>query len=345
MMSDQQAKEIVEEVGESMGLAPIEQLAVRLVAKRETQYGAGWDAKNKPPREAFGAGSNNMGAVTTTSTLPGTFFVHGDSRFDPKTGKVVEYSAKFSRHATPQEGFAELARVLLFVPDGSRRRDNVAQALERRSLLELAAAMRANRYFLGVKPMQEAIEEYAEGLATRYEQIKSSTGEDYFDAPKAGPGSPEESGSEPESQSSQSARQYLQRLSASLPVLRHGARGDVVGVMQFEIGCEPDEFFGPKTEAALRLFQQAHGIETDIAPSGKPLPQGQCGVKTWAKIFDVPTRDESDGEAFDDANRVGGLESVERVADLRTAEQALELENLWGPGSGAAPDDDESSTA
>lgn len=341
MMSDQQAKQFVEEVGESMGLAPIEQLATRLVAKHETQYGAGWDAKSNPPRAELGAGSNNMGAVTTTSSTPGTFFVHGDSRFDPKTGKVVAYTTKFSRHATPEAGFRELARVLLFTPDGSGRRANVARALEHGSILELAAAMRENRYFLGVKPMKEAIDDYAAALTRRYQEIKSNTGEDYFDAPsfpKADPSSPEVSGSAPAWQSSQSASQYLRQLSASLPVLRRGARGDVVGVMQFEIGCEPDEYFGPKTEAALRLFQDAHGIEGDHAPGGKRLQRGECGVKTWAKIFDVETVEESDDQAFDDANRVGGLEPTE---------EPPELANLWSPGSGAGSieDDDEPTTA
>lgn len=326
-MSDQQAKAYVDEIGDSMGLSPIERLAVRLVAKHETQNGDGWDAQGNPPRAELGAGSNNMGAIITTSTTPGTFFVHSDSRFDPKTGKVVEYSTKFSRNATPQAGFRELARVLLF--NGARRRDNVAAALANGSIFELASAMRMNRYFLGTKPIAEAIDDYAQALTVAYEQIKARTGEDFFDGPKAGPGSPEVSGSGQGSPSSQSARQYLQRLSSSLPVLRHGARGDVVGVLQFELGCDPDGRFGPKTEAALRLFQQYHGIETDIAPSGKPLPQGQCGVKTWAALFDVPTHDQSEELAYDDANRVGGdRDPLERL-QLRTPEQQAELERIW----------------
>jgi peptidoglycan hydrolase-like protein with peptidoglycan-binding domain len=302
-VNDLEAKVIVDEVGEEMGLAPIERLAVRLVAKHETQYGAGWDAKHSPPRAELGAGSNNMGAVTTTSTIPDNFFVHGDSRFDPKTGKVVQYETKFSKHATPQAGFRELAQVLLFKPGTHERRENVARALELGSLLELATAMRMNRYFLGVKPMPEAIEDYRSALERRYEQVKAATGEDYFSAPKADPGSPGAWGSEPASPSSQSAPQYLQQLSSSLPVLRQGARGDVVGVMQFELGVEPDEHFGPKTFRRLIEFQQERGIQTDIAPSGKPLPQGVCGVKTWAALFAVEV---GAGDDFDDANRVGG---------------------------------------
>lgn len=326
-MNDLEAKLIVDEVGEEMGLAPIERLAVRIVAKHETQYGAGWDAKHKPPRAELGAGSNNMGAVTTTSTIPANFFVHGDSRFDPKTGKVVQYETKFSRHSTPKGGFRELADVLLFKPGTNQRRENVARALELGSLLELATAMRMNRYFLGTKPMPEAIEEYRSALAKRYEQIREATGENYFDAPKADPGSPGAWGSEQASQSSQSAPRFLQQLSSSLPVLRRGVRGDLVAVMQFELGVDPDEHFGPKTLRRLIEFQQEHGIETDIAPSGRPLEQGACGVKTWAALFAV----EAEAELDDESHRVG--------FDLRTAEQQAEVERTWNDTTDDVPPD------
>ena len=308
MLSDQEAKRIVDEVGDEMGLAPIERLAVRLVAKRETGYGAGWDAQHKPaPRAELGAGSNNMGAVTTTSTDPANFFEHKDSRFDPKLGKVVEYVAKFSRHTTPEGGFRELAHVLLFNPGTTQRRENVSRALALGSLLELATAMRMNRYFIGTKPIPEAIEEYRSALADCYASIRANTGEDFFDSPKAAPGSLEASGSGQGSQSSQSAPLFLRRLSASLPVLRQGVRGDVVGVLQFELGVEPDEVFGPKTRAALVEFQQANGIESDVSPGGQPLPQGVCGVKTWAALFALEPGDHDAGAlAFDDSNRVGG---------------------------------------
>lgn len=308
MMSDQEAKQLVDQIGDAIGLAPIERLAVRIVAKHETQNGAGWDAQHKPaPRPDHGAGSNNMGAITTTTTIPGNYFEHGDSRFDPKLGKVVEYVTKFSRHSTPEGGFRELAQVLLFKPGTTQRRDNVARALGLGSLLELATAMRMNRYFIGVKPIPEAIEDYRAALQRRYEEIKASTGESFFDDPKADPGSLETSDSGQGSQSSQSAPLFLRRLSASLPVLRQGVRGDVVGVLQFELGIDPDESFGPKTRAALVEFQRSNGIEADVSPGGQPLPQGVCGVKTWAALFALEAdADDAGALAFDDSNRVGG---------------------------------------
>lgn len=331
MMNDREAKLIVDEVGDELGLSPIERLAVRLVAKHETQYGAGWDAKHVPPRAELGAGSNNMGAVTTFSTVPGTFFVHKDSRFDPETGKVVQYETKFTRHTTPQAGFRELARMLLF-RDGQRRA-NVARALELGSLLELATAMRMNRYFLGVKPLQAAIEDYRSALERRYKEISAVTGETFFSNPKAAPGSREESGSGQASQSSPSVPRFLQQLSGSLPVLRRGARGDLVGVMQFELGgLEPDEFFGPKTEARLIAFQKGAGIASEIAPSGKTYGLGVCGVRTWAALFAVPTEDEDNEESGPVAMR----------APWRSVDDQAALELAWREG---AQDDDEPTVA
>lgn len=321
MLSDLEAKRIVDEVGDEMGLAPIERLAVRLVAKHETQYGAGWDAKSKPPRAEFGAGSNNMGAITTSSSTPGTFFAHGDSRFDPETGKVIQYQTKFSKWATPKEGFRELARVLLF--KNGVRRPNVARALELGSILELATAMRMNSYFLGTKPLQEAIEDYRAALERRYFEIKASTGEDFFsNGPKAAPGSSREaSGSGQVSQSSQSVPSFLRQLSVSLPVLRRGSRGDLVGVLQFQLGLRPDEHFGPVTEAKLIEWQKAHGLTSDIGSSGKPYALGACGVRTWAALFDVQPGDED--------------ETTYDPPELHAA-----LEQAWRPGN-----DDEATIA
>lgn len=290
MLSDSEAKAIVDRVGDELGLSPEERLAVRCVAKHETQYGAGWDAKHNPPRAERGAGSNNWGAITTTSKDPGDSFAHGDSRFNPQTGKVEQYQTRFAKHATPEQGARALALQLLFVgADVSRgRRENVAAALRNRSLFELAAAMRVNRYFLGTKPAAEAVDEYAAALERRYRQIQESTGERLFDAPKAEEGSGEGSGSAPERQSFSSAPQYLSALLRSLPALRRGVRGDLVAVLQFELGeLSPDEVYGPKTQARVAAFQEAQGIESDVDSSGKVLPWGAVGVRTWAALFGV----------------------------------------------------------
>jgi Transglycosylase SLT domain len=93
-------------------------------------------------------------------------------------------------------------------------------------------------------------------------------------------------GWEPGSPLSPSAQQYLLRLSGSLPVLRRGNRGDLVAVLQFELGLSPDEIFGPKTEQAVIAFQDAQGIDSEVSPEGRPLPAGCVGVHTWGRLFE-----------------------------------------------------------
>jgi peptidoglycan hydrolase-like protein with peptidoglycan-binding domain len=60
------------------------------------------------------------------------------------------------------------------------------------------------------------------------------------------------------------------------PTLRRGDRGDDVRFLQGAIGARPvDGIFGPKTEQAVRLFQQANGLKVD----------GICGPQTWRRIL------------------------------------------------------------
>ncbi|HZH15666.1 MAG TPA: peptidoglycan-binding protein [Archangium sp.] len=64
------------------------------------------------------------------------------------------------------------------------------------------------------------------------------------------------------------------------PTLREGARGEPVRALQnrlnqlgFNVGAA-DGSFGPKTEAAVKAFQRAHGLTAD----------GVVGPKTWNKL-------------------------------------------------------------
>lgn len=58
------------------------------------------------------------------------------------------------------------------------------------------------------------------------------------------------------------------------PTLRRGATGDLVKRIQAKLGVEQVGNFGPKTEAAVRVFQRAHG----------QVPDGIVGPKTWAAL-------------------------------------------------------------
>lgn len=69
-----------------------------------------------------------------------------------------------------------------------------------------------------------------------------------------------------------------------MPVLRRGSRGWQVAALQallsrLQIDTGPiDGIFGPRTEAAVRSFQQARGLEVD----------GIAGPKTWSALLGQP---------------------------------------------------------
>ena len=58
------------------------------------------------------------------------------------------------------------------------------------------------------------------------------------------------------------------------PILRRGATGDLVKELQAKLGVEQVGHFGPKTDAAVRAFQSAHGLD----------PDGVVGPDTWAAL-------------------------------------------------------------
>ncbi|MGQ7856635.1 peptidoglycan recognition protein family protein [Pedobacter sp. WC2501] len=62
--------------------------------------------------------------------------------------------------------------------------------------------------------------------------------------------------------------------------LRRGTANDptLVRQLQGKLGVEPDGFFGPKTEAAVRAFQAGRGLVAD----------GIVGPKTWAILDSEP---------------------------------------------------------
>lgn len=68
-----------------------------------------------------------------------------------------------------------------------------------------------------------------------------------------------------------------------LPVLKKGAKGEIVRAMQMLLigyghsmkGYGADGSFGGRTDEAVRAFQSAKGLAAD----------GSCGPKTWAKLL------------------------------------------------------------
>jgi putative chitinase len=58
-------------------------------------------------------------------------------------------------------------------------------------------------------------------------------------------------------------------------LLKVGSTGDDVVKLQIKLGVDPIGKFGPKTEAAVKGWQTAHGL----------TPDGIVGDATWAKLF------------------------------------------------------------
>jgi len=58
-------------------------------------------------------------------------------------------------------------------------------------------------------------------------------------------------------------------------LLRLGSCGEDVTKLQVKLGVDPIGKFGPKTEAAVKGWQSAHGL----------VPDGVVGDATWAKMF------------------------------------------------------------
>lgn len=58
-------------------------------------------------------------------------------------------------------------------------------------------------------------------------------------------------------------------------ILKKGSTGKEVARLQRALGIKVDQYFGPKTEAALKAYQSRH----------KLVPDGICGILTWNTIF------------------------------------------------------------
>ena len=53
-------------------------------------------------------------------------------------------------------------------------------------------------------------------------------------------------------------------LAAELPILRRGAKGNAVKLVQLIVGADPDGSWGPKTDEAVEKWQKAHKQEADL---------------------------------------------------------------------------------
>lgn len=150
---------------DKLGLTPNEGLFVRSVAWHETNYGLGW-------KQGEGAGSFNMGAITTTKP-DALAFQHKDSRND--TGKVITYTTWFKGYPSFQDGMKGLADFVL--------RPNVKAALKKGDFKGATDAMYANKYYLGIHPRNTPegnaanMNDYYNAVNKAFTKISSATGE------------------------------------------------------------------------------------------------------------------------------------------------------------------------
>jgi peptidoglycan hydrolase-like protein with peptidoglycan-binding domain len=156
------------------GLTPAESAFMRSVGWHETDYGNGWGTT--PPPNG-GAGSFNMGAITTTTPGP-LDFQHVDSRNDGNG--VVQYTTWFKGYPSFQAGMQGLADTVL--------KPNVRAAIAankdpQKAFAAGVAAMYANHYFLGIHPRNTDagnaanVQDYMTAVTNAFSIISENTGE------------------------------------------------------------------------------------------------------------------------------------------------------------------------
>ena len=164
-----------ENAARALGLTPLESAFIRSVGWHETNLGTGWGTT--PPPNG-GAGSFNMGAITTNTPGP-LDFQHKDSRND--TGQIIEYTTWFKGYPSFEAGIAGLRDAVL--------KPNVRAALAanakdpQKAFAAAVQAMYDNHYFLGIHPRNSPegnaanVTDYFNAVTKAFGSISSVTGE------------------------------------------------------------------------------------------------------------------------------------------------------------------------
>jgi peptidoglycan hydrolase-like protein with peptidoglycan-binding domain len=166
--ADAKAFEVAKRAGQQTGMSDREIQYVLTVARGEGHYGTGWgspSAKTVEDGKAYGltgtegVGSNNWGAVQGAGSAGS--FAHVDYHADGKP-----YKGTFKRYSTPEEGFLDMARIIL--NGGKRGADGavvIKDAIKRGNLRDAVYAQHANGYF-ELNP-----ESYLNAVLTNYAKI------------------------------------------------------------------------------------------------------------------------------------------------------------------------------
>lgn len=212
-------------------------------------YAGSWDEWSRAARA-----SNNLGAVqyrrpqdfgappwpATTTPPAAPAFLYMDTS-PQQDGSSVPYPMYFRSYGVDEAAGGFLRT--LYVVHG---RESVRLAAERGDLYEVSRLLRATRYYEGFGADQEArIANHHKSLVRSAVAVARALG---WSMPDNSP---------------------LPR-----PTLREGATGEDVRYLQATVGVDQDGRFGPRTAAALREWQVAHGL----------LGDGVAGPATWAAI-------------------------------------------------------------
>jgi peptidoglycan hydrolase-like protein with peptidoglycan-binding domain len=107
------------------------------------------------------------------------------------------------------------------------------------------------------------------------------------------------------------------------PLVRRGDQAHPVPSLQYLLRARGhsvavDGIFGPKTDAAVRAFQQSRNLAVD----------GIVGPKTWTALI-IQVRQGSQGDA---------VRAVQEEFQFRTGEpgQGLQVDGIFGPNTDAA---------
>lgn len=153
--TDQWAYEVAKRAEPTM---PEEQIQYAVsVSRGEGFFGKGWgDDPN------LGAGSNNWGAVQGTGSAG--YFEHIDHHADG-----TEYTTKFKKYLTPEEGFKDMARILY---SGGMRgavgAKAIKDALKKGNLHDAVYAQHDNHYF------ELAPDKYLAAVVKNYNILKTN---------------------------------------------------------------------------------------------------------------------------------------------------------------------------
>lgn len=170
---DQQAYEVAKRAAPNM---PEKHRQYTLsVARGEGFYGRGWgsispEAAKYGLRGDEGLGSNNWGAVQGTGSAGA--FKHVDYGWKNVDGQRVwkSYTANYKRYATPEEGYLDMARIIL---NGGKRgaagAADIKAALDKGSLKDAVFAQHANGYF------ELAPEKYLAAVTRNYDILSANT--------------------------------------------------------------------------------------------------------------------------------------------------------------------------